>query len=109
MKRVFPAARFRRYETFFRTSARWRTIFLFRLALQSELPSYVLGLVRYPFKKYLPIMILGELPYVFLVVYLGEKFLERNGGVFAAVLILGLSLTALALWLLNREMAASRR
>ncbi len=109
VKRIFPSARFRRYETFFRNSARWRTILLFRVALQSELPSYVLGLVRYPFKKYLPIMILGELPYVVLVVYLGEKLLERNSGVFAAVLILGLTLTALALWLLHREMTAAEK
>lgn len=107
VKRLFPEAPLRRYEQAFGAKAKWTTILLFRLALQSEMPSYVLGLVRYPFARYVPIMILGEAPYVFLVVYLGETFLERNAGVFALVLILALVLTVVAFRALKREMDAA--
>lgn len=104
VKRLVPEAPFRRYETFFRTRAQWRTVLLFRLALQSELPSYVLGVLRYPFRRYLPMMLLGEIPFVFFAVYLGVTLLERNGVVFAIALSLGVGLTVLAFRALQREM-----
>ncbi len=104
VKRLVPEAPFRRYETFFRTRAHWRTVLLFRIALQSELPSYVLGVLRYPFPRYLPMMILGELPFVLFAVYLGETLLERNGLVFGTALLLGVGLTVLAFRALQREM-----
>ena len=104
VKRLVPEAPFRRYETFFRTRAQWRTVLLFRLALQSELPSYVLGVLRYPFRRYLPMMLLGEIPFVFFAVYLGETLLERNGIVFAIALCVGVGLTVLAFRALQREM-----
>ncbi|MFM9013950.1 MAG: hypothetical protein ACKORK_10340, partial [Gemmatimonadota bacterium] len=44
--RFLPPEPFHRYETFFATRAQWRSILLFRLALQSELPSYVLGVLE---------------------------------------------------------------
>ena len=77
---------------------------LFRLALQSELPSYVLGVLRYPFERYLPMMILGELPFVIFAVYLGQTLLERNGLIFAVALFIGIGATVLAFKLLQREM-----
>lgn len=104
VKRLVPEAPFRRYETFFRTRAHWRTVLLFRIALQSELPSYVLGVLKYPFPRYLPMMILGELPFVLFAVYLGETLLERNGLVFGTALLLGVGLTVLAFRALQREM-----
>ncbi|MBK7906948.1 MAG: TVP38/TMEM64 family protein [Gemmatimonadetes bacterium] len=104
VKRLVPEAPFRRYETFFRARAQWRTVLLFRLALQSELPSYVLGVLRYPFRRYLPMMLLGEIPFVFFAVYLGETLLERNGVVFAVALLMGVGLTVLAFRALQREM-----
>ena len=104
VKRLVPEAPFRRYETFFRTRAQWRTVLLFRLALQSELPSSVLGVLRYPFRRYLPMMLLGEIPFVFFAVYLGETLLERNGVVFAIALCVGVGLTVLAFRALQREM-----
>lgn len=104
VKRLVPEAPFRRYETFFRERARWQTILLFRVALQSELPSYVLGALRYPFPKYLPMMILAELPYVIFATYLGQSLIDRNGMIFAIALLLGVSLTVVAFRALQREM-----
>jgi uncharacterized membrane protein YdjX (TVP38/TMEM64 family) len=107
VKRLVPAAPFRRYETFFRTQAHWRTILLFRVALQSELPSYVLGVLRYSFTRYFPMIVLAELPYVLLVVYLGDAFLKGNSLFFAGALAIGILLTVQAFRTLQREMRAS--
>jgi uncharacterized membrane protein YdjX (TVP38/TMEM64 family) len=104
---MFASDKIRRYEEFFQHHARWRTVLLFRLALQSELPSYVLGLVKYPFPSYLPMILLGELPYVLVMVYLGESFLERNVMLFAVVLVGALTLTLVAWRALQREMRAA--
>jgi uncharacterized membrane protein YdjX (TVP38/TMEM64 family) len=104
---LFAAAPIARYEEYFQRHARWRTVLLFRFALQSELPSYVLGLVRYPFRRYLPIILLAEIPYVLLVVYLGESFLERNTLLFGTVLAGALILSLVAWRALQSEMHAS--
>lgn len=108
VKRLIPGEPLRRYEEFFASGARWRTILLFRIALQSELPSYVLGLVRYPLPQYLPIMMLAEAVFVLLEINLGSAFLARSGATFAGVLVLMLALTVWAWRRLQREMAASR-
>jgi len=102
--RFIPEAPFQRYEDFFRTRAHWQSVLLFRLALQSELPSYVLGALRYPFPRYLPIMALAELPFVAVVVYLGDAFLRGNSLVFTTTLLASLGLTVLAFRRLQREM-----
>ncbi len=107
VRRLVVGTNFRRYEGFIRTRASWRTILLFRLALQSELPSYLLGLVRYPFPRYLPMILLGELPYVLVMVYLGETFLERNSWAFAAVLLVAIGLTVFSWRVLQREMRST--
>ena len=104
--RFLPAEPFHRYETFFATRAQWRSILLFRVALQSELPSYVLGVLRYPFVKYLPIMALAELPFVAVVVYLGDAFVRGRSEIFVLTLAVSLGLTVLAFRRLQREMQA---
>ena len=104
VKRMFPAEPLRKYETFFATRADWRTILLFRLALQSELPSYVLGLVRYPLVRYLPIIMVAEALFVLLEVYLGAAFLERNTLTFVAALLIGAGLMVWAWKRLQRAM-----
>lgn len=104
--RFIPAEPFHRYETFFASRARWPSILLFRFALQSELPSYVLGVLKYPFPKYLPIMALAELPFVAVVVYLGDAFVRGRSGLFVVTLAASLGFTLLAFRRLQREMRA---
>ena len=57
-------------------------VLLFQAALPSEIPGYVLGMLRYPFPLYLAALALTELPYAVAVVYLGESFLEGKAMVF---------------------------
>ena len=55
-------------------------VLLFQFALPSEIPGYVLGLVRYSFAKYLLALGLVELFYAVLMVEIGAGFVERRAG-----------------------------
>jgi uncharacterized membrane protein YdjX (TVP38/TMEM64 family) len=56
----------------------WPVVLLFQLALPSEVPGYLLGIIRYPFFRYLLALALAEIPFAAGAVYLGRSFLERN-------------------------------
>lgn len=67
-------------------------ITLLQLALPSEIPGYVLGLVRYPLTRYLLALAVAELPYTVATVYLGSSFVQGRSGLILAigiVLVLG--------------------
>lgn len=67
---------------------------LLQLAVPSEIPGYVLGLVRYPFFRYLVALGLAELPYTFATVYLGASFVVGSVG---SILITGALIALLSL------------
>jgi uncharacterized membrane protein YdjX (TVP38/TMEM64 family) len=67
-----------RYEGSISGRLRWHAVFLFQLALPSEVPGYLLGIVRYPFFRFILALALAELPFAAGAVYLGKGFLERN-------------------------------
>jgi uncharacterized membrane protein YdjX (TVP38/TMEM64 family) len=64
-------------------------VLLFQLALPSEVPGLVLGLVRYSFPRYLLALGVVELLYALAVVHLGASFVERQAGI---VLVIGIAL-----------------
>jgi len=70
-------------------------VLLFQLALPSEIPGYLLGIARYPFKKYLLALSIAELPYAAATVYLSEGLVESSVG---SILIGGLLLIAISIW-----------
>ena len=76
--------------------ARLGHLLLFQVAVPSEIPGYVLGILRYSFPLYLTALSVTELPYAIATVYLGESFLERESSVFIllgfAVIVLGMFL-----------------
>jgi uncharacterized membrane protein YdjX (TVP38/TMEM64 family) len=55
------------------------------MALPSEVPGYLLGLVRYRFAKFVTALSLAELPFALATIYLGASFIERRALVFLAV------------------------
>jgi uncharacterized membrane protein YdjX (TVP38/TMEM64 family) len=67
-------------------------VVLFQAAVPSEIPGYVLGVLRYPFRLYLSALALTELPYALGTVYMGTSFLERR-----SLLLLTLGLAAMLL------------
>jgi uncharacterized membrane protein YdjX (TVP38/TMEM64 family) len=79
-------------------------VLLFQLALPSEIPGVVLGLVRYSFPRYLLALALVELLYTVVTVQLGASFLERRVGVVLAMGAAAALFSAGAYYLLHRKM-----
>ncbi len=77
--------------------ARFSHILLFQAAVPSEIPGYVLGILRYRFTLYLAALAITELPYAIATVYLGESFLEGESMIFV---VLGLAVVILGMFLL---------
>jgi uncharacterized membrane protein YdjX (TVP38/TMEM64 family) len=80
-------------------------IFLFQLALPSEIPGLVLGLVRYPLARYLAALALAELPWALGTVLLGESFVERRIGALIALGVAALGASVLIGRFLRRQLA----
>jgi uncharacterized membrane protein YdjX (TVP38/TMEM64 family) len=93
-----------RYERFLNDRTPFWMVVLFQSALPSELPGYLLGLVRYPFSKYLAALAIVELPYALATVYLGESFVEGKAFVLIFVGLAATAASALALYTLNRRL-----
>jgi uncharacterized membrane protein YdjX (TVP38/TMEM64 family) len=79
-------------------------IVLLQLALPSEIPGYVLGLVRYPFSRYLLALGLAELPYTLATIYLGASFVEGRVGLILITGALIALLSLLTFYVLRRTM-----
>lgn len=67
-----------RYERKITREAPFGLVVLFQMATPSEVPGYLLGMLRYSFLRYIVVVALGELPYAIGTVYLGESFIERR-------------------------------
>ncbi|MCM2315510.1 MAG: VTT domain-containing protein [Thermoanaerobaculia bacterium] len=95
----------RRYEGRLSKQARFPVVLLFQLALPSEIPGYLLGLLRYPFWLYVAALAIAELPFAAGAVSLGKSFLRRDWTALAAVGIAGITLTAWAVTAWHRRRA----
>lgn len=60
-------------------------ILFFQAIVPSEIPGYVLGMLRYRFLFYLAALGITEMPYAVATVYLGESFLRGESMVFILV------------------------
>jgi uncharacterized membrane protein YdjX (TVP38/TMEM64 family) len=83
------------------------TVLLFQLALPSEIPGYVLGIVRCRAGVYLLALALAELPYAVGTVYLGESFVRGDYALLIGLGILGIALIATAFHHLHRRLGVS--
>jgi uncharacterized membrane protein YdjX (TVP38/TMEM64 family) len=92
-----------RYEKRISADASFGLVFLFQLAVPSEIPGYVLGALRYPFWRYLAARALAEVPFAVGTVYLGDTFVRRQYLPLIAIAAAGLLVTAGALYLLHRR------
>jgi uncharacterized membrane protein YdjX (TVP38/TMEM64 family) len=77
-RKILPEKQIRRYEKAISAKTPFFVVMLFQIALQSEIPGYVLGAARYDFRRYLLALALCELPYAIGAIYLSEWFLGRN-------------------------------
>ncbi|MBF6023015.1 VTT domain-containing protein [Lysobacter niastensis] len=83
-------------------NARFPLVFVLQLALPSEVPGYLCGLLGVRFSTYAPALMLAELPYAIGTVMVGQGLIERQAGMLMAVIAAGLALSLGAVWLLRR-------
>lgn len=93
-----------RFEHRVQRNAPFWLVLLLQLALPSEIPGYILGIVRYPFLRYLLALGVAELPYTVATVYLGASFVERSGIVILGAGLAIAVLSGVAFYLLRRVM-----
>ena len=79
-------------------------ILLLQLGLPSEIPGYVLGLVRYPFGWYLTALAVAELLHGIPAVYLGAGLVERQAALVVTFVALMITLTLAAAYGLRRRL-----
>jgi uncharacterized membrane protein YdjX (TVP38/TMEM64 family) len=90
----------RRYEKRMAASAPFAVLLLFQMALPSEVPGYVVGVLRSRFLTYLAALAVAELPFAAGAVFLGESFINgnRRGLVAAGLLLIAVSAVAVTAW-----------
>jgi uncharacterized membrane protein YdjX (TVP38/TMEM64 family) len=84
-------------------------VLLIQLAFPSEIPGYLLGLVRYPLSRYLAALAIAELPYAIGTVLLGEGFVERRVGLLAIVGVIAIVAAVVLTRALRRRLPSSDR
>lgn len=95
-----------RYEDRISKHSSFGRVLLLQLALPSEVPGYLLGLVRYRFWKYALALMLVELPYAVGTIYLGVGFLERRLPLLLVLGAAGVLLMIFAFTVLHRRLGA---
>ncbi len=93
-----------RFEHRLQANTPFAVILLLQLALPSELPGYLLGMLRYRLAKYLLALAIVELPYAAATTYLGASFLEGNAAVIVGIGIIGIAVSVWALRMLRRNL-----
>lgn len=85
---------------------RFGHILLFQAVVPSEIPGYLLGMLRYPFVFYLAALGITEIPYAIATVYLGESFLRGESTIFILVGV-GIIVVAVFLFQIHRRLVRS--
>lgn len=68
---------------------------MLRLALPSEIPSFAMGIIRYPLPKFATVALASELPFALWAVYLSAALIEDRRAAFLVVLLAGFAAAAI--------------
>jgi len=98
----------RRIERRIRPDTPFKYVLLFQLGLPSEIPGYILGLVKYPFGKFLLARALAELPFTIATIYLGAGIVSARSGLLLAVGLAIAALSVVSFYLLRRYTSSQR-
>ncbi len=91
------------YHNLFSENSSFLLVFLLRFTLPSEIPGYILGLLRFNFQKYLLITMLAEIPYAFVMVYAIGAILNQDPVVLGFIAFIWLAAVALLARLLYKK------
>jgi uncharacterized membrane protein YdjX (TVP38/TMEM64 family) len=103
--RLASARTLARYEATVTNAASFGLVLLFQLAVPSELPGYVFGMVGYRFLTYLAALAIAELPYAIATVYASSAFLHRQLVPLVVLVVLAAILGAGTFHALKRHLA----
>ncbi len=95
LRYFIPEAKLSYYDRLFSENSSLLSIFLLRFTLPSEIPGYMLGVLRFHFSKYLWVTLLAEIPYAFVIVYAFDAILTKDPMVLSS--IIGIWLLAVAI------------
>lgn len=102
---LLPEGTLERYESRIPERPPFGLLLVLQLAMPSEVPGYLLGLLRLPFRRYLGALALAEAPYAVGTVYLGSSFLDRQLVLLIALGAAGALLMAVSVRVLHRRLA----
>jgi uncharacterized membrane protein YdjX (TVP38/TMEM64 family) len=105
---MIPAESLQRYERRVERHAPFAAVLLLQMALPSEVPGYLVGVLRYPFLGYLLALALAELPFALGAVLLGESFVRGDALRLVIVGLAGIVLTASAVMAWHRRNGRAR-
>ena len=80
-------------------------ILLLQLALPSEIPGYLCGVMRVPFRTYALALALAELPYALGTVWIGDSLLQQRTGLLLSLGVLGAVASAYAVRRLRQRLS----
>lgn len=106
--RLLPATLSEKLRARLGPSTPFTLVLLLQLALPSELPGYLLGIVRHPLRRYVPALALAELPFAIGAVLLAQGFLARRTAVLGAVGLLAIVALAAVHAVLRRRLESRR-
>jgi len=78
VRHFIPSERLDRYEREVKQLVGLPQLLLLQLALPSEIPGYITGMLRFRPSRYLLALAIAELPFAAGAVFLGESFLQGN-------------------------------
>lgn len=108
LKHFIPLRKLDYYRDLFSKNSSFLLVFLLRFTLPSEIPGYVLGLLRFNFQKYLLITLLAEIPYAFVTVYAIGAILNRDPVVLGSIVFVWLASVSLLTRLLYKKFSISK-
>jgi uncharacterized membrane protein YdjX (TVP38/TMEM64 family) len=94
-----------RYEDRISHHTPFGVVLVAQFALPSEIPGYLLGIVRYPFTRYLAALGIVELTYGVATIYLGIGVVERRAAPVIAAAAALMLISASAVYTLRRRFA----
>lgn len=80
-------------------------ILLLQIALPSEIPGYLCGVMRVPFRTYASALAVAELPYAVGTVLIGDSLLQQRTGLLLSLGVLGAVASGLAVHRLRRRLS----
>lgn len=79
-------------------------VLLLQLALPSEIPGYLFGLMRVRFATYLAALALAEIPFAIGTVLVGDSIVQQRGWMLLVLGMVGMGISVQALLLLRRHL-----